>query len=51
VVFGGTDNNIGFDNITLGSGKPLPGTPEPGTQTLFGSGLLGLVRLVRRRKS
>ena len=49
VDFGGTANYIVFDNVTLGSNTP--GTPEPATLTLFGSGLLGLGGLLRRRKS
>ncbi len=51
VNFSGTANQIGFDNITLGSGTPVPGVPEPATLTLFGSGLLGLAGVIRRRKS
>ena len=51
VVFSGSANYIGFDNITLGSNVPVPGVPEPATLTLFGSGLLGLAKLARRRRS
>lgn len=52
VIFSGAANYIGFDNITLGSSTPAPGVvPEPATLTLFGSGLLGLVSMYRRRKS
>jgi hypothetical protein len=50
VVFSGSANFIGFDNITLGSSKPITTTPEPAALTLFGSGLLVLVGLVRCRK-
>jgi hypothetical protein len=50
VDFGGTVNQIGFDNITLGSeipgGAPIP---EPGTLLLMGSGL-GAAALARRRQ-
>lgn len=50
VDFGGTANQIAFDNITLGSGTPV-GAPEPASFALLGTGLavLGLAR--RRRKS
>ncbi len=51
VIFSGSANYIGFDNITLGSATPSPGVPEPATLTLFGSGLLGLVSVLRRRKA
>lgn len=51
VIFSGSANYIGFDNITLGASTPVGVVPEPGTLTLFGSGLLGLIKLVRRRKS
>jgi PEP-CTERM motif len=50
VIFSGSANYIGFDNITLGASTPSAATPEPATLTLFGSGLLGLVGLVRRRR-
>jgi hypothetical protein len=49
VDFGGTVNQIGFDNITLGSeipgGQPVP---EPSTFILFGAGLGGLAFWRRR---
>lgn len=47
VDFTGTANQIGFDNITLGS--KTPGTPEPGTLVMFGSGVIGLAGLLRRK--
>lgn len=47
VNFSGTANFIGFDDVTLGSSTP--GTPEPGTLVLFGSGVLGLAGFVRRK--
>jgi hypothetical protein len=52
VVFGGSADYIGFDNITLGSGTPTPGVPEPSTITLLGLGLAtGLGGMIRRRRS
>jgi hypothetical protein len=50
VVFGGSANFIGWDNITLGSSTP-GGTPEPATLALVGLGLLSLVGVARRRKA
>jgi hypothetical protein len=49
-IFSGSANYIGFDNITLGASTPGGATPKPATLTLFGSGLLSLVGLVRRRR-
>jgi hypothetical protein len=49
VVFSGTANYIGFDNITLGASTPEGQVPEPGTMALFGSGL-AFLRMMRRRK-
>jgi hypothetical protein len=45
VLFSGSANYIGFDNVTLGSGTPTSGTPEPGGLSLLGLGLacLGLI--------
>ena len=49
VNFSGTADYIGFDNVTLGSGTPTPGTPEPGTLIMFSSGAMGLAGLLRRK--
>ena len=46
-VFTGVANYIGFADITLGSSNP--GTPEPGTWLMLGSGLLGVAGVVRRK--
>jgi hypothetical protein len=44
IDFGGTANQIVFDDVTFGSSTPGPpvGTPEPSSLMLLGSGLLGL---------
>ena len=47
VDFSGAANNVGFDNVTLGSSTPV--VPEPGTLVMFGSGALGLASLLRRK--
>jgi len=47
VDFGGTVNQIGFDNITLGAADPA-GIPEPGSMALLGLGLAAMA--ARRRK-
>jgi hypothetical protein len=51
VDFSGTANQIGFDDITLGSATPgMSGSPEPCTSALMGTGLLGaLFYSVRKR--
>jgi hypothetical protein len=47
-IFAGVANQIGFDNITLGSATP-GGTPDGGvTAMLLGAGLLGLAGLRRK---
>jgi PEP-CTERM motif len=48
VVFGGSANFIGWDDITLGSSSP--GTPEPTTLLLLGSGLAGVATKLRRSR-
>lgn len=57
VVFDVRSSQMGFDNITLGSGDPRTITPptitpEPSTWLMLGSGLLGLAGVqLRRRRS
>jgi len=49
VVFTGTANYIGFDNITLGASVPTPGVPEPSTIALLSGGLAVLAyRRIRK---
>lgn len=52
VDFSGTANQIGFDNITLGSERPIgqdEQVPEPGSLLLLGAGLAGAGLLGRLR--
>jgi len=48
VNFSGVANYIGFDDVTLGS--PNPGTPEPTSLLLIGTGLAGLATKLRRQR-
>ena len=50
IDFGGTVNQIAFDDITFGSATPGGDVPEPGTLALFGLGLFGTAA-ARRRSS
>jgi hypothetical protein len=47
VLFTGSADYIAFADVTLGSENP--GTPEPGTLILLGSGVLGLAGVIRRK--
>jgi len=49
VVFGGSANYIGWDDITLGS-STAGGTPEPASLILLGTGLAGFALILRRRQ-
>lgn len=51
VDFAGTNNQIGFDDITLGASSPISAAPEPATWglMLFGFGLVG--RALRKRRA
>jgi PEP-CTERM motif len=54
VNFGGTVNQVGYDNITFGSTNPVTppvGVPEPGSLALVGIAMAALVAGVRRRKA
>jgi hypothetical protein len=48
VVFSGTANYIGFDNITLGSSTP-GGAPEPASLVMLAAGVLAIAPRLRRR--
>lgn len=49
VVFGGSANQIGFADITLGASSVPNPTPEPNSLLLLGSGVLGLGGVIRRK--
>jgi PEP-CTERM motif len=53
IDFGGTVNQVGFDNITFGSVDPnqptVPAIPEPSTYALMLAGL-GVMTLIARRR-
>lgn len=53
VDFGGAANQVGFDNITLGSATPGSATPEPAAWTLMigGFGLVGSALRLRSAKT
>jgi hypothetical protein len=53
VDFGGVANEIGIDNITLGSSVPTPGTPEPSSVLLLASsvGFITCLGAYKRRSS
>lgn len=49
IDFGGTVNQVAYDNVTFGSTRPDV-VPEPGTIALLGLGLVGLAASRRRRQ-
>jgi len=52
IDFGGTVNQVGYDNITFGSATPIvPGIPEPSTYAMLALGLAGVGFVSRRRKN
>ena len=50
VDFGGTVNQVGYDNITFGSTDPNP-APEPASLALVAAGLAGAIGMRRRKVS
>ncbi|WP_282605698.1 hypothetical protein [Pelagibius sp. Alg239-R121] len=54
VDFGGTLNQVGFDDITFGSATPgrprATVVPSPGTLSLFSVGLIGLAGFARKQR-
>ena len=49
IDFGGTADQIGFDNITFGAATPVGSVPEPSALFLLGAGLVFLVWIARKR--
>ena len=49
IDFGGTADQIAFDNITFGATTPGGQVPEPATLFLLGIGLAGMVWIARKR--
>jgi len=49
-TFAGASNNYIFD-VNTEAPPPPPGVPEPGTLSMFGTGLLGLAGMLRSRFS
>lgn len=50
IDFGGTVNQIAYDNVTFGSATPTPAIPEPSTYALMALGLAGMGFVARRNK-